>query len=133
MTNFLVKRYARKMRDSPVPRTWYIPHQGVYQPSKPRVVFDCRTQFTGKSLNQELLTGPDLTNSIVGTLTRFRLGEVAFMADIELMYYQVRFPEYQQLFIKFLWWEYHNIEKEPSDFSMFAHVLGGVLSASCSK
>ena len=55
------------------------------------------------------------------------------MADIELMYYQVRFPEYEQLFIKLLWWENHNIEKEPSDFSMFAHVLGGVLSASCSK
>ena len=124
------------MDDSPVGRMWYIPHHGVYHPSKPRkirVVFDCSAQFAGRSLNQELLTGPDLTNLIVGVLTRFRQGEVAFMTDIESMYYQVRVPEYQQSFIKFLWWENHNIEEEPSDFAMCAHVFGGVSSASCSN
>ena len=55
------------------------------------------------------------------------------MADIESTHYQVRVPEYQQSFIKFLWWENHNIEEEPSDFAMCAHVFGGVLSASCSN
>ena len=73
-------------------------------------MFDCSTQFSGKSLNQELLTGPHLANPIVGVLTRFKQGEVAFMADIESIYYQVRVPEYQQPFIKFLWWENHNID-----------------------
>ena len=71
MSNLLVKGYARRMDDSPVGRMWYIPHHGVYHPSKPRkirVVFDCSA---GKSLNQELLTGLNLTNSIVGVLTRF--------------------------------------------------------------
>ena len=136
MSNLLVKGYARKLDDSSVGRTWYIPHHGVHHLSKSRkirVVFDCSAQFAGKSLNQELLTVPDLTNQIVGVLTRFRQGEVAFMADIESMYYQVRVPEYQQTFIKFLWWENHNIEEEPSDFAMCAHVFGGVLSASCSN
>ena len=47
--------------------------------------------------------------------------------------YHVRVPEYQQIFIKFLWWENHNIEDEPSDFAMCAHVFGGVSSASCSN
>ena len=55
------------------------------------------------------------------------------MADIESMYYQVNVPECQQSFIKFLWWENHNIEEEPSDFAMCAHVFGGVSSASCSN
>ena len=55
------------------------------------------------------------------------------MADIESTHYQVRVPEYQQSFIKFLWWENHNIEEEPSDFAMCAHVFGGVSSASCSN
>ena len=55
------------------------------------------------------------------------------MADIESTHYQVRVPEYQQSFIKFLWWENHNTEEEPSDFAMCAHVFGGVSSASCSK
>ena len=48
----------------------------------------------------------------------------------------MRVPEYLQylqLFIKFLWWENHNIEEEPSDFAICAHVFGGVSSASCSN
>ena len=74
MSNLLVKGYARRMDDLPVIRTWYIPHHGVHHPGKPRkirVVFDCSAQFAGESLNQELLTGPDLTNPIVGVLARF--------------------------------------------------------------
>ena len=93
-------------------------------------MFDCSAPFAGKSLNQELLTGPDLTNPIVVILTRFRQGEVAFIADIESMYYQVRVPEYQQTLIKFLWLENQNIEEEPADFAVCFHVFG-VLSASC--
>ena len=71
MSNLLVKGYARRMDDSPVGRTWYILHHGVYHPSKLRkirVVFDCSAQFAGSSLNQELLTCSDLTNPIAGVL-----------------------------------------------------------------
>ena len=64
-------------------------------------MFDCNVQFAGKSLNEELLAGLDLTNPIVGLLTRFRQGEVPFWAN--QVYYQVRVPEYQQTFTKFLW------------------------------
>ena len=81
------------MGDSPIGRMSNIPHHVVYYLSKPRkigVVFDCSAQFTGKSLNQQLLLGPDLNNPVVGKVTRFRQGEVAFMADIEFMYYKAR-------------------------------------------
>ena len=74
MSNLLVQGYARGIDDSPAGKMWYIPHHGEYHPSKPRkirVVFNCGAQFAGRSLNQELLTGPDLTNPIVGVLTRF--------------------------------------------------------------
>ena len=45
--------------------SWYIPHHGVYHrvKKKIRVVFDCSAKFNGKSLNDCLLTGPDLINS----------------------------------------------------------------------
>ena len=45
-------------------RVFYVPHHGVYHPKKRklRVVFDCRASFQGRSLNGELLQGPDLTN-----------------------------------------------------------------------
>ena len=44
------------------------PHHAVHHPRKPgkiRVVFDCSAEFEGKSINKELLPGPDLTNQIV--------------------------------------------------------------------
>lgn len=73
-------------------RVWYIPHHGVYHPKKQtlRVVFDCSASYQGKSLNSELLQGPDLTNSLIGVLLRFRKEPVAVMTDIRSMFYRVR-------------------------------------------
>ena len=36
MNNLIVKGYTKRLDDSPVGRTWYILHHGVYHPSKPR-------------------------------------------------------------------------------------------------
>ena len=36
-----------------------------------------------------LLSGPDLTNSLLGVLIRFRQNPVAFMADIEQMFHSL--------------------------------------------
>ncbi|PFX26292.1 putative PPE family protein PPE24 [Stylophora pistillata] len=69
---------------------WHIPHHGIYHPHKPgkiRVLFDCLAKFMGL-LNGMLDKGPDLTNSLVGVLTRFCEDRVAVMADIEAMFYQ---------------------------------------------
>ena len=40
-------------------------------------------------MNKRLLSGPDLTNQIVGIWVKFREDYVAIMADIEAMFYQV--------------------------------------------
>ena len=50
------------------------------------IVFDCAAQHQGTSLNDAVLSGPDLTNSLVGVLTRFRARRVAFMTDVEAMF-----------------------------------------------
>ena len=47
------------------------------------MVFDCTAELNGRSINKELLPGPDLTNKLVEVLTKFRENKVAFMADIE--------------------------------------------------
>ena len=60
------------------------------KPDKVRVVFDCSAKYQGASLNDQLLQGPDLTNMLVGVLTRFRQEQIAFMSDIEAMFHQVR-------------------------------------------
>ena len=56
-------------------QVWYLLHFGVYHPKKPeqvRVVFDSSAEWQGTSLNKELLAGPDLINSLIGVLVRFR-------------------------------------------------------------
>lgn len=54
---------------------WYLPTFGVHHPKKPGqiwVVFDSSAQYEGVSLNDVLLTGPDLNNSLLGVLICFR-------------------------------------------------------------
>lgn len=69
---------------------WYLPSFGVYHPKKPdqiRVVFDSSAPFKGVSLNDVLLTGPDLNNSLLGVLMRFRKEPVAITADTQHMFH----------------------------------------------
>ena len=101
----------------------YIPHDGVYHPSKLGkicVLLNCSAEFQAKSINKELLSGPDLTNQFFGILTRFCKGKIAFMADVEAMYHQVQIPEDQQSFLKFLWCINQDIDSEPQDYVMCA-------------
>ena len=73
-------------------KTWYLPHHAVLNPKKPgkvRVVFDAASKFDGVSLNDKLLTGPDLLNNVLGILMRFRTGKIGVMAAIEQMFHQV--------------------------------------------
>jgi hypothetical protein len=53
-------------------------------------VKDDAARFGGTSLNDQLLQEPDINNTLVGVLTRFREGEIAVVADIEGMIYQAR-------------------------------------------
>ena len=115
---------------------WYLPHHGVQHPSKPektRVVFDCSAKYGGISLNDQLLQGPDLTNSLIGVLLRFREEPVAFMADIRAMYHQVRVPEEQANYLRFLWWPNGNIDERLEEYRMRVHLFGAVSSPSCAN
>ena len=105
MDSLLRSDYVKRLDASPSGKTWYISHHGVYHPSKSgkiRLVFDCSAEYQGRSINKKLLSGADLTNQIIGVLTRFREKKIAFMADVEAMYHQVWVPEDQQSFLKFL-------------------------------
>lgn len=66
--------------------TWYISHHGVYHSRKHRklrVVSDCSARYKDASLNENLLTGPDLTNALTGVLFRFTQHQVAIICDVE--------------------------------------------------
>ena len=54
MNDLLIKGYAKRADIPSLEKTWYIPHHGVYHPSKAGkmcVVFDCSAEFQGRSIN----------------------------------------------------------------------------------
>ena len=134
------KGYARKVLPDhdglEKGRAWYILHLRVYYPHKPgkiRVVFDCSAKFMGNSLNDMLYKGPNLTNSLVGVLSRFREDRVAVIADIESMFYQVTVPDCDSSFLRFLWWENGDLAREPQEFQMVVHPFEAVSSPACAN
>ena len=75
---------------------WYLPHHPVKHPHKPgkvRRVCNAASKFKGVSLNDKLLSGPDLLRNLVGIIFRFREHEIAITADIESMFLQVTVPK----------------------------------------
>jgi len=115
---------------------WYIPHHGIYHPKKPdkiRVVFDCSAKYKGVSLNDHLLQGPDLINSLVGVLCRFRQRPTAIMCDIERMFHQFQVHPDDRDYLRFLWWDKGDLNTEPSEYRMKVHLFGAVSSPGCAN
>ena len=114
---------------------WYIPHHGVYHPKKNkiRVVFDCSARFKGTSLNDHLLSGPDLTNSLVGILCSFRKYPYAISCDVEKMFHQFMVRENDSDYLRFLWWRNGDVEKEPKEYRMKVHLFGATSSPGCAS
>lgn len=113
---------------------WYIPHHGIYHPQKPnkiRIVFDCFAKFQNTSLNDHLLSGPDLT--LHTHLCRFRKGHIAVMCDVERMFHQFCVALQDQDYLRFLWWEDSNMEKSISVFRMRVHLFGAASSPGCAN
>ena len=113
-----------------------MPHTGVYHPKKLgriRIVFDCLDEFEGVSINDYLLRGPNSMNSLVGVLCRFRLEEVALVADIKAMFHQFLFCKRDRDLLRFLWWENGDTKKTVKEYRMKVHLFGAVSSPGCAN
>ncbi|XP_066928372.1 uncharacterized protein [Clytia hemisphaerica] len=140
MTKYLEIGYARKMTLEEAatahPRTWYLPHYGVFNPNKPgkiRLVFDAAAKFQGTSLNDALYTGPDLLNNMLGVLMRFRTHHFAFSADIEGMFNQVKVNQEDTQSLRFLWKEDIDSPDQPDTYQMLVHIMGATCSPTCAN
>ena len=109
-------------------RTWYIPHQGVLQHGKLRLVFDCSAECHGGSLNDHLLPGPNQMNLMLSIIMRFRLDLVALTCDIQKMFYQFAIPPEDRDLVRFLWWKDGDTTREPIACRMTVHLFGAVSS-----
>ncbi|XP_052322001.1 uncharacterized protein LOC127908283 [Oncorhynchus keta] len=138
MEEMITKGYAEKVQEQLLGekgKVWYIPHHGVHHKRKGtiRVVFDCSSSYKGTSLNSELLQGPDLANTLIGVLLRFRQEHIAMMADIEGMFHQVRVHEDYLDFLRFLWWPDGDTNKRLEEYRMTVHLFGAISSPSCAN
>ncbi|XP_066448142.1 uncharacterized protein [Eleutherodactylus coqui] len=106
---------------------WYLPIFGVYHPKKPgqiRVVFDSSSQYEGVSLNDALMTGPDLNNTLLGVLIRFRKGLISIVADIQQMFHCFLVKEEHRNFLRFFWFKDNDQTKDIMEYRMKVHVFG---------
>ena len=88
------------------------------------VVFDSSSKYGGISLNDLLLKGPDLTNSLIGVLLRFRKEQVALACDIQQMFYNFHVSDNFCDYLRFLWYEDNDLSGEPTVFRMKTHAFG---------
>ena len=106
---------------------WYLPIFGVYHPKKPdqvRGVFDSSVVFAGESLNEALLTGPNLTNSLLGILLRFRREKFAIAGDIQQMFYRFFVEPEHRDYLRFFWYQQNDPKQPLVEYRMKVHVFG---------
>ncbi|XP_017472746.1 PREDICTED: uncharacterized protein LOC108363754 [Rhagoletis zephyria] len=131
INNLLDKGYAQKLSlaDIAVPRdkVWYLPICVMNNPNKPgkiRMVWDAAAKANGVSLNNFLLSGPDLLNPLVDILLAFRVGRVAICGDIAEMFHRINIRETDMHAQRFLWYDENDRSQHPSVYVMRALTFG---------
>lgn len=107
------------------PDIWGLPPQ---KPNQIRGVFDSSAKHCGVSLNDVLLSGPDLLNSLLGVLMRFRREPIAIMTDVRQMFYCFRVKDEHKDYLRFLWYRRNDPNGELVDYRMRVHVFGNSTS-----
>ena len=103
---------------------WVLPlHFDFRKPEKPRPCHDGKSKTSGVCLNEQLLTGPDLLNSLTGVLFRFRKEKIAVSADIKGFFHQVYVDENDVHVFRFWWYQDENYEI-PCLCELKVHIFG---------
>ena len=74
----------------------------INKPGKIKVVFNAGARYENTSSNEKLYNGPDLLNSLVEKLLRFRQEQYGVMVDIEKIFHQVMVQEKDRDALSFL-------------------------------
>ena len=85
------------------------------------------------SLNKNLLQGPDLTNSLMGVLCRFRQATVALTCEVKGMFHQFFVNEEYRDLLRFFWWDQGDVKKDGQEYRMKVHLFGAASSPGCAN
>jgi len=80
------------------------------------------TRIDVPTLNYQLLPGPDLENSLVGILFRFRKESVAITYDVEATSHQIDVPTNQCNFPRFMWWPNDDLDTAFLEYQMTVYL-----------
>lgn len=134
MEALVVKGYAEPAPEQKNPgKTWYLPHFAVINPMKPdklRVVHDAAAKTRGVALNDMLLKGPDLLQSLPGVVMRFRQHNIAVTADIKEMFMQVKLRTEDRDALRYLWRGDRRDNQPPQEYRMTSLIFGASSSPS---
>ena len=121
--------YIEQVKETDIPlagHSWWLPIFPVSHPRKPntRLVFDVSARYGGTSLNDRILTGPDINNPLRAVLLRFREKKVGFVADIEAMFKNFMIPTEQRDLLRFFWYEDNDEQKNITEYRGTTHMFG---------
>ena len=102
-----------------------------HKPGKVRRVLNGAAKFHGVSLNNALLTGPHLLQTLIHVLMRFRQQPYAVSADIEGMFLQVGVIPQDRPSLRFLWRE--DPATDVAVYQYVRHIFGSKDSPTCAN
>lgn len=106
--------------------SWFIPVFPVEHPrkGKVRLVYDASAKYSGVSLNDRLLSGPDFNNHLRGVLLRFRKGLIGFVADIENMFNNFKVAKEHKDYLRFYWFRDNSPSRDLIQYRSTSHIFG---------
>ena len=132
MAKFEEKGYAIEVdEEEQVPATdptWYLPLHVVEKGAKTRICHDARAAVRGTCLNEMLLGGPNLLNSLPGIIMRFRTKRIAFMMDIASFFHQILVDEKDVNVFRYLWFTDKTLTKTKI-MRFKANIFGSISSS----
>ena len=114
-------------KDATRPR-WYLPIHVAEKRGKLRACHDARASVNGICLNDHLLGGPNLINSLAEILLNFRRDKVAFMTDIGAFFHQVRVDERDSDVFRYFWFADEKMDQAVL-YRFLSHVFGAGASS----
>ena len=107
---------------------WYVPIHVAEKRGKLRACHDARASVNGVCLNDHLLGGPNLINSLSEVLLNFRKWKVAFMTDIKAFFHQVRIDERDLDVFRYFWFADESMQQAVL-YRFLSHVFGSGASS----
>ena len=125
MNDWLNKGYARSLGFHELTNGFFIPTFMVVREDKSttkfRLIVNGKFEFEGRSINDYLLSGPNVMNRLADVLLRFRYHKYVLTCDIANMFLRVKVPEKDRKYLRF----FHRDEKgQIVVIEMCSHAFG---------